>query len=93
MTQTNTNDDILNRCRAVPIHRLVGNAKVNRKVKILCPFHPENTASCNLFPTGGFKCYGCGKYGNTVDFVMALSDKPNEAEQFKEALEELKKYI
>lgn len=80
-------------CREVPIHRLVGNPHVHRKVKILCPFHSEGTPSCNLFPTGGYKCYGCGAHGNTLDFVMKLSDSVDEAQQFKEALRELKKYI
>jgi len=86
-------DTILDSCRTVPIHRLVGNPHINRKVKILCPFHAENTASCNLFPTGGFKCYGCPAKGNTIDFVMRLSDAPSDAEKFKEAVEQLKKYI
>jgi DNA primase len=73
--------------REIPIHRLVGDTRLNRKVKIRCPFHAENTPSCNLFPTGGFKCYGCGAHGNTVDFVMKLGAT------FEEALEELNKYI
>lgn len=91
MTQTTFNmtvsTDDVERCRHVPIHLLVGNAHVTRKVKILCPFHPENTASCNLFPTGGFRCYGCGAGGNTVDFVIKLGAT------FEEALIELKRYI
>ena len=80
-------DQLIERCREVPIHKLVGDTRLNRKVKILCPFHAENTASCNLFPTGGFKCYGCPAKGNTIDFVMKLGGT------FEEALEELKRYI
>ena len=86
-------DRLIDRCREVPLHKLVGNQRLHMKVKILCPFHAENTASCNLFPTGGFKCYGCPAKGNSIDFVMMLSDKVDEKEQFKEAIEELKRYI
>jgi len=80
-------DQLIIRCREVPIHKLVGDTRLNRKVKILCPFHAENTASCNLFPTGGFKCYGCPAKGNTIDFIMKLGAT------FEEAVEELKVYI
>ncbi len=73
--------------RRVPIHKLIGNPNITRKVKIVCPFHSERTASCVLFPNGGYKCFGCGKHGNTIDFVIELGGT------FEEALEELKKYI
>lgn len=37
----------------------------------LCPFHNEKTPSFNVNPARGiFKCFGCGKGGNAVDFVM-----------------------
>ena len=37
----------------------------------LCPFHNEKTPSFNVSPTKGiFKCFGCGKGGNAVSFVM-----------------------
>lgn len=37
----------------------------------LCPFHHEKTPSFNVNPARGiFKCFGCGKGGNAVDFVM-----------------------
>ena len=92
MTQTISNE-LVDSCRCVPIHRLVGNPHLQRKVKIHCPFHPENTPSCVLFPGGGFKCFGCGARGNSVDFVMKLSDKTDDREKFKEALEELSKFV
>lgn len=91
MTQLNTN--IIEACRLLPIHVLIGNNSVARKAKILCPFHSENTPSCVLFPTGGFKCFGCGAHGNTVDFVMKLSSEPDEKERFREAINELIKYL
>ena len=36
-----------------------------------CPFHNEKTPSFVVSPTKGvFKCFGCGKGGNVVTFVM-----------------------
>lgn len=80
-------------CRRVPIHKIIGNPNTSRKIKILCPFHGERNPSCVIFPDGGFKCFSCGAHGNTVDFVAQLSDRPTDKEKFKEALEELQKYI
>lgn len=86
-------NEITERCRRVPIHRIIGDHRLNRKVKINCPFHSERTGSCTLFPAGGYHCYGCGAHGNTLDFVMKLSSKTDKREQFKEAISELKRYI
>ena len=37
----------------------------------LCPFHDEKTPSFNVNPTRGiFKCFGCGKGGDAVSFLM-----------------------
>lgn len=37
----------------------------------LCPFHNEKTPSFNVSPARGiFKCFGCGKGGNSVNFIM-----------------------
>jgi DNA primase len=37
----------------------------------LCPFHNERTPSFNVSPTKGiYKCFGCGKAGNVVNFIM-----------------------
>jgi len=37
----------------------------------LCPFHNEKTPSFTVSPVKGiFKCFGCGKAGNAVGFIM-----------------------
>ena len=36
-----------------------------------CPFHNERTPSFTVSPTKGiYKCFGCGKAGNSVNFIM-----------------------
>ena len=37
----------------------------------LCPFHNEKTPSFSVSPAKGIcKCFGCGKGGNVVHFIM-----------------------
>lgn len=37
----------------------------------LCPFHGEKSPSFTVSPVKGiYKCFGCGKAGNTVNFIM-----------------------
>jgi len=37
----------------------------------LCPFHNEKTPSFSVSPSKGiYKCFGCGKGGNVVNFIM-----------------------
>ncbi len=36
-----------------------------------CPFHHEKTPSFSVSPSKGiYKCFGCGKAGNSVNFIM-----------------------
>jgi DNA primase len=55
----------------------------------LCPFHNEKTPSFTVSPSKGiFKCFGCGKGGNSVNFIME-----HEHLSYPEALKHLaKKY-
>lgn len=40
-----------------------------------CPFHNEKTPSFSINPTKGiFKCFGCGKGGDSLTFVMELEN-------------------
>lgn len=51
----------------------------------LCPFHNEKTPSFSVSPAKGiFKCFGCGKGGNAVHFVME-----HEQISYYEALKQL----
>lgn len=36
---------------------------------IRCPFHDDRNPSMQIFDTGKFFCYGCGKNGDIIDFV------------------------
>jgi DNA primase len=48
----------------------------------LCPFHGERSPSFTVSPAKGiYKCFGCGKSGNSVGFIME-----NEQMTFPEAL-------
>ena len=41
----------------------------------LCPFHNEKTPSFTVHPERGFfHCFGCGKGGNVIDFVMGVEN-------------------
>lgn len=38
---------------------------------MVCPFHGDTDASLKVYKgTGGWHCYGCGKGGSVIDFVM-----------------------
>ncbi len=53
--------------------------KEPKKNKINCPFHGEKTPSLHIYPDG-FKCFGCGESGDSVDFVAKLYNmRPLEA--------------
>ena len=42
-----------------------------------CPFHNEKTPSFSVNPSKGlFKCFGCGKGGEAITFVMEIEGAP-----------------
>lgn len=48
---------------------------VGRGGFIRCPFHTERTGSLKVYDGGrGWHCFGCGKGGSIIDFVMGLFD-------------------
>ena len=39
----------------------------------LCPFHKEKSPSFSVNPSKGiYKCFGCGKGGNSINFIMEI---------------------
>ncbi|PIF01596.1 MAG: DNA primase, partial [Paludibacter sp.] len=74
---------------AVQIEDVVGDYVSLRKRGVnllgLCPFHDEKTPSFTVSPAKGiFKCFGCGKGGNSVHFLME-----HEQISYYEALKQL----
>ena len=58
------------------IGRTVKLRKEGRYYKGLCPFHSEKTPSFAVDPKRQqFKCFGCGKHGDVLDFIQFLSGK------------------
>lgn len=61
--------------------------RVGSALKGLCPFHTEKTPSFTVTPAKNiFKCFGCGKSGDPIAFVMELQKL-----SFLEAVVELAK--
>lgn len=59
----------------VRIEEVVGDFVMLRRRGVnligLCPFHNEKTPSFTVSPVKGiYKCFGCGKAGNAVNFIM-----------------------
>jgi DNA primase len=59
--------------------------KAGKNFKGLCPFHGEKTPSFMVSPDRqSWHCFGCGKGGSVIDFVMEYDHV-----DFREALEDL----
>lgn len=51
--------------------------KAGSSWKGLCPFHREKSPSFIVSPNrGSFHCFGCGKGGNVLTFLMAVENLP-----------------
>jgi DNA primase len=47
------------------------NIKLDKHHKTCCPFHKEETPSFTIYPkTNTFHCFGCGKSGDTIEFIQ-----------------------
>jgi hypothetical protein len=47
--------------------------ELNRAGFIVCPFHNEKTGSMKIYgKTNRFKCFGCGVWGDVIDFVARM---------------------
>ncbi len=72
MISHETIDNIISAAR---IEEVVGEFVTLRRRGVnligLCPFHNEKTPSFTVSPVKGiYKCFGCGKAGNSVNFLM-----------------------
>jgi DNA primase len=77
--------------QSLPIEKVISEYAPLRpsgnKLVGLCPLHDDHNPSLTVYPaTGTFRCYGCGKYGDVIDFIQ-------EAEQmsFSQALDTLER--
>ena len=60
---------------AALIGQYVSLHKRGRDLVGLCPFHAEKTPSFHAHPDQGYwKCFGCGKGGDAIRFVMELEN-------------------
>lgn len=86
MIPQETIDEVLRRFDiAETVGRYVHLTKQGKYLKGLCPFHSEKTPSFTVTPEKQiFHCYGCGKGGNVIKFVMEM-----ENETFPEAVRRL----
>jgi len=67
------------------VEKYVPLKKKGRNFMGLCPFHSEKTPSFSVNPEKGlFKCFGCGKGGTVLTFLMEM-----EGMTFPEAVREL----
>ena len=73
MISESQKQDILTRCdlRQVMENSGLHLVKSGRNYKCRCPFHNETDASFTLYEASNrYKCFGCGKSGNAIDFLM-----------------------
>ncbi len=70
--QDNITEQIINQTDIVEvISEYVDLKKRGKNFVGLCPFHNEKTPSFNVSPELGiFKCFGCGKTGNVITFLI-----------------------
>lgn len=60
---------------SVSIYDVLGcyNLSTNRSGFVVCPFHAEKTASMKIYgKTNTYKCFGCGAFGDVIDFVAKM---------------------
>ncbi|RED65732.1 DNA primase [Cohnella lupini] len=79
-------DEVLRRHEiSETVGKFVHLTKNGKYLKGLCPFHSEKTPSFTVTPEKQiFHCYGCGKGGNVIKFIMEM-----EGESFPEAVKAL----
>ena len=84
-------DHILSELRErVDITEVIGKhvalKRSGKQFKGLCPFHDEKTPSFYVDKTrGSFKCFGCGAWGDSIDFLRRVHTivEPAEASRYR----------
>jgi hypothetical protein len=73
--------------------RVLADREPNREGKILCPFHADEHPSLQLYPDGGFYCFGsgCRRGGSIFDFAGHLWGIDPRGTRFLELRERLAK--
>lgn len=72
----------LDQVRELPIEQVIGRyvdlkPAGTHRLKACCPLHGENTPSFTVEPSKDhFHCYGCGKAGDAIAFVMEHDNLP-----------------
>jgi DNA primase len=77
---------------AVPIAELVSQYVAlkpsGRALRGICPFHEDHYPSLMVYPEAGtFRCYGCGRHGDVITFVITIEHLP-----FFRALDRLEEF-
>ena len=71
MIEQQSIDEILNLDITEVIGKYITLKRKGTNHQACCPFHKEKTPSFSVSPAKGFyKCFGCGKAGNVIGFVM-----------------------
>lgn len=64
--------------RQFPILEITEFKKINkagRRTMVSCPFHEDNSPSMLIDSKNKCKCFSCGFFGSSIDFVMKLYGK------------------
>lgn len=66
------NDFDIEKAKSYPIEDLYeGNLKkTGSRLSGICPFHEERSPSFFVYSDNGYRCFGCGEYGDSITFVM-----------------------
>lgn len=70
----------LGQVKALPILEIIQHyihvKRVGSNFVGLCPFHLEKTPSFSVTPRKGvFKCFGCGAFGDGIEFIKQIENK------------------
>lgn len=64
-------DEVKARVSIEELVRQTGQEPTYRR-NLHCPFHADSTPSLHIYEDGGWTCFGCGKHGDSLDFLGYL---------------------